>query len=70
MVVIKINEGTEVWNAGLRQGDQIMAIDGKTFIDFCDLRIYQKSVFSQNKEVILTLKDGKDLRLSRKVFLK
>ncbi len=69
MIVMKIVEGSEPWKAGLRQGVEVKALDGKQFSNFCDLFQYQTSRFSKNLPLTLTLLNGKKIVVSSNGYL-
>lgn len=69
MVVIKIHKGTDAWNLGLRQGDEVTAFNGETFTDFCTLLQEQKRMQRASLPVVLTLSNGKTITLKKERFL-
>ena len=69
MVISSIQKGSEVWIAGVRQGDEIAKLDGQVFTDFCSLDVYRRALADNRKPFTIELKSGKTFEISaRKVF--
>lgn len=68
MVVLRIKEGSDAWNLGIRQGDMIKTINGKVFSDFCELNKYQVQVAKNKKDFDWVLANGKKITVQRKQF--
>lgn len=68
MAVLRIKEGSDAWNLGIRQGDEIKTIDGKVFTDFCALRQYQVKMMQDTKDFEWVLANGKKIIVQRKQF--
>jgi len=66
MIVFKIKEGSEAWEQGVRQGDEIKTFNGKTFTDFCELNKFQKQLSVDKKDFEWELANGKKLTIQRK----
>ena len=66
MIVFLIKEGSEAWKLGVRQGDQIKAINGKVFTDFCSLNKYQGQLKKDKKNIEFEFANGKKLTIQRK----
>jgi len=64
MRVMRIQEGSAIWNEGVRQGDEILLYNGKRFTDFCSLDQYQRKVVSSGEPFKLQLKNGKTITVS------
>ncbi len=70
MVVLQIKEGSEAWNLGIRQGDEVISLNGNTFTDFCEFNKYQKQLGKEGKSFEFVLKDGKRITIDKKqVFI-
>lgn len=65
MRVINIEVDSEAWNFGVRQGDEVLEIDGKKFNDFCSLDVYRRSISKTGKPFVLTLKSGKKITIEQ-----
>lgn len=70
MRVMRIQEGSDIWNEGVRQGDEILLYNGKQFTDFCSLDQYQRKVVSSGEAFKLQLKNGKTIIISKKTSLR
>ncbi|MDT7831280.1 aspartyl protease family protein [Flavobacteriaceae bacterium S356] len=70
MRIMAIEENSELWNMGVRQGDEILRYNGKQFSDFCSLDQYYRKVVSSGKPFELELVSGKKVTVSKKAFLK
>lgn len=66
IIVIKVIEGSLAWQQGLRQGTEVLKINGKEFNDFCSIYKFQNEMIKQKKNLEVTLKNGKTITLSRK----
>ncbi len=69
ITVVKIVIDSQAWNEGLRQGDIIKMINGKTFRDFCDLQSFQKETATKEEDVTITLNDNRTIVLKKKIIL-
>lgn len=70
MRIISIEENSKLWSMGIRQGDEILLFNGKTFSDFCSLDQYHRAISKSGKPFELTLVGGKKVTISKKAFLK
>lgn len=66
MRITTIEVGSELWNMGVRQGDEIRSYNGKKFSDFCSLNQFRKEVSKTSDSFELELMDGKKVTVSRK----
>ena len=66
MSLMVIYEDSDAWNAGLRQGDEILQINGRVFTDFCSFDQYQRGLIAAGGILKLTLKDGKEIIIEKK----
>ncbi|WP_299436335.1 aspartyl protease family protein [uncultured Aquimarina sp.] len=69
ITVVKVIVDSEAWEQGLRQGDDVQMINGKTFDDFCSLQKFQKEVSAKAIDLTITLKDGVKIILKKKKVL-
>lgn len=70
MWVLRLIMGSELWNMGVRQGDEILQYNGKKFTDFCSLDQYQRKTVRSGKPFTITLKNGKIITISKKNIFK
>lgn len=63
-LVGRVYEGTPAAAAGLREGDVITKIDGKTVVDFEDLRARVAELAPGHTALLQIVRDGKTLELS------
>ena len=70
MRIMSLEENSNLWNMGIRQGDEILSYNGKKFSDFCSLDQYHRTVAGSGKPFELELIDGKKIIVSKKAFLK
>jgi len=68
MIIVRIQEGSDLWNEGVRQGDGIQRYDGKTFDDFCALDQYQRDLVRSGKSFEIELTNGKVFTISKQVL--
>ncbi|WP_299682686.1 aspartyl protease family protein [uncultured Dokdonia sp.] len=66
MVALQIREGSEAWNLGIRQGDEITSLNGNTFTDFCALNKYQKQLSKEEKDFEFVFATGKRITIQKK----
>ena len=69
MRIVRIEEGSDVWNLGARQGDEVLSYNGKTFTDFCSLDQYHRSIVNSGQSFELQLANGKTITISKKSSL-
>ena len=69
MRIMSIQKGSEIWDLGARQGDEVLKYDGKVFSDFCSLDQYQRKTMSAGKPISITLKNGKTIQITKKLLL-
>lgn len=65
MMILSITKDSSVWNMGIRQGDEILKVDGKVFSDFCSLDKYQRKIMGDGKSFTIQLKNGKTITISK-----
>ena len=65
MVIMGLLKNGPLWHLGIRQGDEVLKIDGKTFFDFCSLDQYQRKMMSEEKPFSIQLKNGKSVIVSK-----
>ncbi|MDY8136104.1 aspartyl protease family protein [Aquimarina sp. 2201CG5-10] len=68
MIVIKIIENSDIWKQGLRQGDEILSINGKTFTSFCDIFKYQYKLGAQDEKMTISLKNGESIAIDKQTL--
>ncbi|MFT5890593.1 MAG: hypothetical protein ACI9Y7_000686 [Dokdonia sp.] len=70
MIVFRIKEGSDAWEQGIRQGDEIKTFNGNAFTDFCELNKYQVQLKEEKKDFELVFVNGKQLTVQKKqVFI-
>lgn len=70
MVISQIREGSEAWNLGIRQGDEVISLNGNTFTDFCTFNKYQRQLSKEGKSFEFVFKDGKRITIQkRQIFM-
>lgn len=65
MRIMSIVKGSALWNLGVRQGDEVLAYNGKQFSDFCSLDKYQREQIKLEKPITIKLKDGKTVTITK-----
>ena len=70
MRIIRIQEGSVIWNEGVRQGDEILSYNGKQFTDFCSLDKYHRNLVNSAKSFELQLTNGKKITISKSSSLR
>lgn len=65
MRIMRIEIGSNLWNKGVRQGDEILLFDGKYFQNFCDLDQYQRKLLQTKNTFELTLTNNEKVIISR-----
>lgn len=65
MTILSITKDSSLWNLGIRQGDEVLTFDGKTFTDFCSLDKYQRKLMGSEKPFTIQLKNGKRVTVSK-----
>jgi len=68
MIVIRLREGSDLWNEGVRQGDEIQRYDGKKFDDFCSLDQYQRKLVRSGESFEIQLTNGKTFTISKQAL--
>ncbi|WP_160114665.1 aspartyl protease family protein [Aquimarina sp. AU474] len=68
IIVSKIQVNSIAWEEGLRQGSEVLEINGKRFDNFCNIYTYQKEIAKQKNKLNVTLKDGKTITLNHKLL--
>lgn len=66
MRITTIEVGSELWNMGVRQGDEILSYNGKIFSDFCSLNQFRKEVARTSDSFEIELTNGKKVTVSKK----
>ncbi|WP_299524636.1 aspartyl protease family protein [Winogradskyella sp.] len=64
MRIISVVKGSEIWNLGVRQGDEILQYDGKQFSSFCTLDQYQRQLIKSKAPFTIQLKNGETVTIS------
>ncbi|MHA7057444.1 retropepsin-like aspartic protease [Aquimarina sp. M1] len=67
--VVKVLGDSEAWKQGLRQGDEVKMINGKTFQDFCSLQQFQEETSKNAMDVTITLPNNTNIVLKKKKVL-
>ncbi len=67
MRIMRIQEGSALWDQGIRQGDEVLLYNGKRFTDFCSLNQYQGEIVNSGKSFEIQLANGKKLTVSKTV---
>ena len=62
--VTSIIVDSDPWKQGLRQGDEVTRVNGKSFSDFCTLDQYQRMLMKTEKPFDLELTNGKVVTVS------
>lgn len=70
MRIMRIQEGSTIWNAGARQGDEVLLYNGKRFNDFCSLDQYQRKLAHSGESFEIKLTTGKIVTISKYSSLK
>lgn len=65
MRITSVIKGSEIWDLGVRQGDEVLQYDGKQFTDFCSLDQYQRQQIKQEKPIIIQLKNGETVTITK-----
>ncbi len=68
IIVSKIQVNSIAWKEGLRQGSEVLEVNGKKFDDFCSIYTYQKGIVKQKNKLKVTLKDGKTITLNHELL--
>ncbi len=66
MRITSIEVGSEPWKQGVRQGDQVVKVNGNVFTDFCSLDTYQRACMRKSQPIKLEMADGKKVTISRR----
>ncbi len=66
MQISGLTEGSELWNMGVRTGDQVKSLNGKVFSDFCSLDTFQRDAMRKEQSLTLELTNGKKVSISKK----
>ena len=69
MRILKIEKDSELWKIGLRQGDEILKFNNRTFTDFCELDTYQRNLAKAAKSFEITLLNNQKVIISKNVVL-
>lgn len=70
MRIMRIEEGSDLWKMGIRQGDEVLRYNGKKFTDFCSLDQFHRKVIASGKPFELELASGKFVTVSKKSSLR
>lgn len=68
MQILRIEVGSNLWKMGVRQGDEILQINGRKFTDFCSLDQYQRMLSKSGKYFELQLANGKKITIAKKSY--
>ncbi|WP_299211067.1 pepsin/retropepsin-like aspartic protease family protein [uncultured Dokdonia sp.] len=66
MTVYRIREGSDAWEQGIRQGDEIKTFNGNVFTDFCELDKFQRQLSDEKSDFEWEFTNGKKLTIQRK----
>ena len=66
MRVVRIEEGSAIWNAGIRQGDEVSLFNGQAYSDFCSLDQAQRNLVKKGGTMQLTFANGKEFTITKK----
>ncbi|MHB0753883.1 aspartyl protease family protein [Polaribacter sp. M15] len=69
MRIIKVAEESVLWQNGVRQGDEVLSVNGKQFDNFCDLDNYFRKTVRLSKPFTITLADGKQFTITKNSIL-
>ena len=69
MRIMSIVKGSEVWNLGVRQGDEVLRYNEKQFSDFCTLDQYQRQLIASGEPFTIQLKSGETVTIAQKSTL-
>lgn len=69
MIVVKLQKDSELWKMGVRQGDEILKFNGKSFSDFCELDTYQRTIAKTGKSFEITLLNNEKVVISKNVVI-
>ena len=69
MRIVKIQKESLLWKNGVRQGDEILSYNGKTFTNFCDFDIYRRETTKTGKPFEIELKNGEKYTISKMTTL-
>lgn len=69
MRIMRIQKGSELWNMGARQGDEVSLYDGKKFTDFCSLDTYNRKMIKAGKSFEIQFPNGKKAMVSKKTSI-
>lgn len=70
MRIIKVEEKSILWQNGVRQGDEVLSINGKQFSNFCALDSYFRKTVKLAESFKITLANGKQFIISKNSVLK
>lgn len=70
MQIISIEKNSNLWDMGIRQGDEVLSYNGKKFSDFCSLDQYHRAIAKSGKPFELELVGGKKVTISKRMALK
>jgi hypothetical protein len=68
--IVKIREGSNLWNEGVRQGDEILSFNNQHFTNFCSLDKEQRKIATTGEPYQIELKDGRKFIIQREAILK
>jgi hypothetical protein len=70
MRISTIEVDSEPWKLGIRQGDEVRSINGKTFTDFCSMDQYRRQIGKSGQPFELEMMDGKKFTITEKESFK
>ena len=70
MRIMRIEKGSDVWNMGIRQGDEVLSYNGKKFTNFCSLDQFHRKLVKSGKSFQLEMADGKKVTVSKNSSLR
>ena len=65
MRITTIEVGSELWNMGVRQGDEVVSYNGKKFSDMCSMNQYRLEVAKTANSFEIELTNGKKVTVSK-----
>ncbi|WP_439130598.1 retropepsin-like aspartic protease [Polaribacter sp.] len=70
MRIVKVDEESDLWQNGVRQGTEILSINGKKFDNFCDLDNYFRKTVQLEQSFKITLANGSVFTVNKNSILK
>ena len=64
-----IHKNGVAWGLGIRQGDNVLKVNGKEFSDFCSFDTYQRAYVKKGKDFKILLEKGKEITVKKEDIL-